>query len=137
MKVTEVPQDNNAGYEDQTRAVYAVDEGGRYTVATSTGWTAEDVVNSLAVEEFERLAAAALARAQRGESSPLEFHMYHRRMDVPTLSQATGVWQWRVRRHLRPAPFARLGERVQQRYADALGLRVDELARLPAPEISA
>lgn len=130
MKLSEVPQDDNAGYEAEKRAVYAIDDSGHYTVATSSGWEAEDVVNTLAVEEFNRLAAAAKARGLNGESSPLEFHMYDRRMDVPTLAQATGIWQWRVRRHLRVAPFAKLNAKTLTRYADALGLTLAQLASL-------
>ncbi len=129
MKISEVPQDDNAGYEAEKRAVYAIDERGRYTVATSTGWEAEDVVNTLAVEEFNRLAADARDRALRGEASALEFHMYARRMDIPTLAQATGIWQWRLRRHLRPAVFSRLSPPLLARYADALGLTVAQLQR--------
>ena len=131
MKLSEVPQDDNAGYEAEKRAIYAIDETGRYTVATSTGWEAEDVVNTLAVDEFNRLAAEARARGLRGESSALEFHMYDRRMDLPTLAQATGIWQWRVRRHLRAAPFAQLNPKTLTRYADALGLTLEQLQAFP------
>jgi hypothetical protein len=53
--------------------------------------------------------------------------MYRSRMDLALLSQTTGIWRWRVRRHLRPAVFARLSARVLQRYADALGVTVDAL----------
>lgn len=131
MKLSEVPQDNNPGYEQEKRAVYATDERGQYTVATSSGWEAEDVVNTLAVEEFQRLALAAAARVKTGQSSPLEFHMYDRRMDIPTLAQASGIWQWRVRRHLRPAVFATLRARTLMRYADALGLNPAQLQEFP------
>jgi hypothetical protein len=47
------------------------------------------------------------------------------------LSQVTGIWQWRIRRHLRPANYARLPERLKQRYAQALGLSVEQLQHLP------
>ncbi len=131
MKLSEVPQDNNPGYEAEKRAVYAIDDSGRYTVATSTGWEAEDVVNTLAVEEFRRLAREARERVLNGLASPLEFHMYDRRMDVPTLAQATGIWQWRLKRHLRPAVFRTLSPRILARYADALGLSIAEAQTLP------
>jgi hypothetical protein len=49
------------------------------------------------------------------------------RMDVPLLSQTSGVWQWRIRRHFQPAIFAGLSTAQLQRYADALGLTVDQL----------
>jgi hypothetical protein len=43
-------------------------------------------------------------------------------MDLALLSQTTGLWRWRVRRHLRPDVFARLSGGLRRRYARALGL---------------
>ena len=57
--------------------------------------------------------------------------MYARRMDVALLAQASGFWQWRVRRHLRPEGFARLTPAQRARYAQALGVSVQQLERLP------
>jgi hypothetical protein len=51
-------------------------------------------------------------------------------MDVALLAQATGLWRWRVRRHFRPEIFARLPRALLQRYADAIGVTPEELARL-------
>ena len=56
--------------------------------------------------------------------------MYHARMDVALLSQTTGVWRWRIRRHFRPQVFARLSTALRQRYADALGLSLEALGRI-------
>jgi hypothetical protein len=53
--------------------------------------------------------------------------MYRARMDVDLLSQTSGVWRWRVRRHLKPAAFARLPLALKSRYADALGISVETL----------
>jgi hypothetical protein len=56
--------------------------------------------------------------------------MYARRMDVALLSQTSGFWQWRVRRHLQPRHFAALSPaQLLTRYADALGLSVPTLQR--------
>ena len=68
---------------------------------------------------------------EAGRTSPLEFHMYDRRMDLALLGQTTGLWRWRIRRHFRPEIFARLKPALLARYADALGLSVDTLRRLP------
>jgi hypothetical protein len=53
--------------------------------------------------------------------------MYRARMDVPLLAQASGLWRWRVRRHLRPDVFARLSSALRARYAEALGMASDQL----------
>jgi hypothetical protein len=57
--------------------------------------------------------------------------MYACRMDVALLSQTTGLWQWRVRRHLQPQRFAALPDKLLARYADALGLSIPALQKLP------
>ncbi len=56
--------------------------------------------------------------------------MYRARMDVPLLSQTTGLWRWRVRRHLRPGAFERLPASIKRRYADAMGVPVEALEKL-------
>ncbi|TMH07504.1 MAG: hypothetical protein E6H65_18345, partial [Betaproteobacteria bacterium] len=68
---------------------------------------------------------------QAGLASPLEFWMYERRMDLALLSQASGFWQWRVKRHLRPDGFAKLSTQQLERYAQALGMAPAALQRLP------
>jgi hypothetical protein len=57
--------------------------------------------------------------------------MYARRMDVPLLSQVTGFWQWRIRRHFRPQHFKKLSPRVLDVYAEALGLSPTQIQSLP------
>jgi len=46
------------------------------------------------------------------------------------LAGAVGIWRWRLRRHLRPQVFARLPLRLRRRYAEALGIAVEALARV-------
>lgn len=131
MRSKDVPQDARPEYGGERRAVYAIDESGHYAAVPSAGWRADEIVNQQAVDEYRRLADEALARARAGTASPLEFHMYDRRMELETLAQATGLWRWRVRRHLRPARFARLSPELRRRYADALGVSLEQLGRLP------
>lgn len=132
MKLDEVPQDDSPGYAKERRAVYAQDADGGYVVAASSGWAVEEAANTLAVATFEAQAQAARARCAAGQGSPLEVIMYLRRMDIPTLAQATGLWAWRVKRHLRAKGFRRLSPALRQRYADALGCDVAQL--LPEAE---
>ncbi|HLP00977.1 MAG TPA: hypothetical protein VK163_03045 [Opitutaceae bacterium] len=130
MRPDEVPQENAPVLGGVRKLVYVVDSSGHYRAACSGGSEIETSPTEEAVAWFARLAAEARARAARGESSPLEYHMYRLRLDVPTLAAAAGLWQWRVRRHLRPAVFARLSPRLLARYADAMGLTVDQLRTL-------
>ena len=131
MDAREVPQERNATLGGFRKAVYARDAHGRIVPVECAGWEAEEIVTLQAVDVFAHHAEAARARVLAGRSSPLEYWMYARRMDLATFAQATGMWRWRIRRHFRPAVFARLAPALLQRYADALGLDLDILTRLP------
>ncbi len=130
MRADEVPPDSAPLFEGQHKAAYVLDSQGNYQIVRSGGTEAELTVTETAVAWFARLAEEARQRARRGECSPLEYHMYRQRMDLPTLAQATGLWRWRVRRHLRPQPFARLAPALLARYADAMGLTPAQLRSL-------
>jgi hypothetical protein len=131
MDVNAVPQEGNATLGGHRKLMYARDAEGRIVGASSRGWEAEEIVTTHAVDALVAQAEAARARVAAGTASPLEYWMYQRRMDVALLSQTTGFWQWRVRRHLQPQRFAALSARHLARYADALGLTVAALQRLP------
>jgi hypothetical protein len=130
MRDRDVPQEGNASLGGHRKAVYALAEDGKLRLVASRGWEVEEIVTRQAVEDLERRAAAARVRVLAGEASPLEYHMYRARMDVALLSQTTGLWAWRVRRHLRPQVFESLPPRLRRRYADALGLSLEALGRV-------
>jgi hypothetical protein len=127
MREREVPQEGNRSLAGLRKGVYAVGDDGKLRLVPSRGWEAEEIVTRQAVEDLERRAEQARARALAGETSPLEYHMYRARMDVPLLSQTTGLWRWRIRRHFKPAAFARLSRALRERYANAFGIAVETL----------
>ena len=130
MKTDQVPQDESI-LNGNRRACYAEDEHGRYVIVPSRGWAVEKIVNEQARAEIERAVEQARRRVLQGHTSPLDYHMARRQMDVALLAANSGVWRWRVHRHLRPAVFARLKASVLQRYADALGIEARELCSVP------
>lgn len=131
MDKDSVPQDQSSTYGGLRKLLYAVDERGRYGGVQSSGWEVESFSTELAVTELERRCRDAWQRAHAGETSALEYHMYRNRMDFDTLASVSGIWRWRVRRHFKPQVFARLGDTVLARYADAMGITVEALQRLP------
>lgn len=133
MRPDEVPQESAPLFEGQRKAVYVVDKDGHYQIAQSGGAEAEVTVTEDAVAWFAKLAEDARQRALRGEGSPLEYHMFRVRLDEPTLASAAGIWRWRVRRHLTTQGFAKLTPALLDRYADALGLTVEQLQTLDKP----
>jgi hypothetical protein len=131
VDVDTVPQEGNATLDGHRKLMYARDASGHTVTVGSRGWEAEEIVTTHAVDALVAQAEDARARVRAGSASTLEFWMYERRMDVALLSQTSGFWQWRVRRHLQPRIFASLPAGHLARYADALGLSVDALRRLP------
>lgn len=127
MKLDEVPQDHSSTYGGHRKLLYAVDEQGHYQGAQSDGWEAEAYATRMALAELHRQEAEAEAAWRRGELSPLKYLMYRYRLDEPALAQITGLWQWRIRRHFRPALYRRLGASTLARYAEAFGLPVEQL----------
>ena len=133
MKLDEIPQDDSI-LEGHRRACYAQDGKGRYAIGTSRGWSVEAIANRQAVADIEEKIALVADEVRAGRASPLAFHMATFHMDPSLLAAHAGTWSWRVRRHMRPAVFARLPDRILQRYADAFGIELSTLKRGPDVE---
>ena len=131
MKKDDVPQDNNRTYGGHKKVIYAVNPEGDYEKIGSSGWEAEEFATLMAVDELNEQAAAAYQRVQQGLSSTLEYHMYAKRLDILGLSQATGFYQWQIKRHLKPRVFSKLSTNKILKYLDVLGLTTAELNLLP------
>jgi hypothetical protein len=120
----DVPQEGNDTLGGGRKAIYARGEDGKVRLVTSLGWQVEEIVTRQALDALDAQAEEARQRCLQGFASPLEYHMYRSRMDLPLLCQTTGFWRWRVRRHCRPEVFSKLPEKVLRRYSDALGIPV-------------
>ncbi|QRM19796.1 hypothetical protein GBK02_10475 [Dechloromonas sp. TW-R-39-2] len=130
MLDNEVPQEGNVTLGGHRKALYARGADGKLHIVQSAGWEVEEIVTLQAVADLNRLAEEARQRVAAGLTSPLEYHMHKVRMDVPLLSQVSGIWQWRIRRHFRPAVFAGLSDRLLGRYGEAMGLSLEQLKKI-------
>ena len=126
MEISDIPQDNSKIFRGQRKVVYAT-QNGNYQTATSSGWETEEFATEQAVEELNQLTAEALDTVKRGEKSPLFYYMYRYRFDLPSLAQATGFWQWQIKRHFKPSMFAKLSNKVLGRYAEVFGVSMEEI----------
>ena len=122
MNEDDVPQDGIPTYGGRRKLFYAVARDGAYVAVRSSGWEAEAIATGSALDEIERQKTDAWRRARSGATSPLEYYMHCRRMDLALLAKTTGLPRWRVRRHFRPAVHARLTDRILLRYSEALGI---------------
>ncbi|QUC06066.1 hypothetical protein J5A60_01020 [Aggregatibacter sp. oral taxon 513] len=126
MEINDIPQDNSKIFRGQRKVVYATQDG-NYQTATSNGWETEEFATEQAVEELNQLTNEALDAVKRGEKSPLFYYMYRYRFDLPSLAQATGFWQWQIKRHFKPSVFEKLSDNVLAKYAEAFGVSTSTL----------
>jgi hypothetical protein len=131
MDVNEVPQEGNRTMGGHRRVMYAKDKDGRMVIVPSRGGEVDETVTLQALDRIQEQTEEARARVLAGESSPLEYWMYAQRLDLPQLSQVSGYWQWRIRRHFRPQIFSKLSQKVLQNYAWVMGISIDQLKKLP------
>lgn len=131
MEKNKVPQDNIVTYANNKKAMYATDSAGNYNVVASSGWQVEEEATMQAIQELQRMADEAHTQVTKGEKAPLYFHMYDCRMDLQVLSESTGLFKWRIKRHFKPSVFRNLSKTLLDRYGSALGISRDELCRLP------
>ena len=131
MDVNEVPQEGNRTMGGHRRVIYAKDKDGRIVIVPSRGGEVDETVTLQALDRIHEQTEEARARVLAGQTSPLEYWMYAQRLDLPQLSQVTGYWQWRIRRHFNPQRFARLPEKILQNYAWVMGISVEQLKKLP------
>jgi hypothetical protein len=127
MKISEVPQDDVKTLGGERKALYAVDEQGRYTRTPTRGWEVEEIALHQVIDDFEEQAAKAALRVRQLETSPIEYFMLKSWMDPLTLAQAMGLYRWQVRRHFKPAVFRKLGDETLKEYARIFRVSVDTL----------
>lgn len=132
MKKEEVPQDgDNSTYGGEKKLLYAVDDQGDVIGVKSAGWEVESEATQSALQQIALQCDDSWQRVTAGKTAPLEYYMAYRRMDVALLSQTSGIFQWRIRRHFNPARFSRLNHKILNRYAEALGLTIETLQSIP------
>ena len=129
MQLNEVPQDGlNYKERDKLRKLmYAVDSKGHYTGVASVGWEAENTATKGAWDEVVEVLRETEEAVKAGKLSPIAYFMQKCLMDVALLAKYAGKWQWTVRRHMKPALFAKLSEKTLLVYAGIFNITIDEL----------
>lgn len=131
MKKDEVPQDGNNMHNGVVKQLfYAVDDTGKYTQVPSVGWEPENVAMAQAWEDVNEKVEKARQRVLAGEISPVAYYMEKQLMNIALLARYVGKFQWQVKRHMKPAVFNRLSEKMLHRYAAAFKISVQELKQV-------
>ncbi|MFS4454860.1 hypothetical protein [Maribacter sp. 2304DJ31-5] len=131
MKKEEVPQDkSNLASANIREMVYAVDKNGEYTTTLSSGWNPKTIALDNALKDIEERTAGAKQKVLSGQTSPIEYYMELNKMDLPVLASYVGLWQWRVKRHFKPAVFNKLKDKTLQKYADVFEISIQKLKNI-------
>jgi len=128
MKKHEVPQDNEGLREGkQVDLYYVVDENGNYVTVPSCGWAPKNAALLQAWDMIHEKVEEVRQQVLHGKLSPIAYYMEKNIMDVKLLASYIGLPKWKVRGHLKPSGFTKLGERVLRRYADLFSVPVEAL----------
>ncbi len=130
MKKANVPQQGglNAGCREVS---YAVDSDGHYTLEPSDGWEVKNIALRQAWAAIADQLRVVIGEIEAGVKSTLAYYMVRQQMDPQLLSEYAGIARWRVKRHLKPAVFARLDAVALHPYAELFGISVAQLRQLP------
>ena len=137
MDINAVPQDDSTTYANNKKAIYARDKDGNVKAVSSSGWEAEETVTKQALHDLQEHASEAYDEVKRGLKSPLYFHMYNIRMDLQVLAESTGFFKWRIKKDFHPDKFAKISEKRLAIYADAMGIKEEDLKHLPHKDTNA
>lgn len=128
MKKEEVPQDESYLSKAHVSEInYAVDEDGNYTKVNSSGWNTKTIALNESLQVLEERLQETLRKVKNNELSPIAYFMELHKMDVPILASYVGIWQWRVKRHLKPKHFKKLKEKTLHKYANVFEIDLNEL----------
>jgi len=126
-----VPQDNSSTYAKMKKTIYAKNSDGKMQGISSSGWQVEETVTRQALDDIEEHIKEAWEKVKSGEKSTLYYYMYKQKMDLTLLSQATGFFQWTIKRDFEPKRFAKIKQNRLEEYCDVLGITIDDIKELP------
>ncbi len=126
MDKIEVPQEENKTLDGIKKVMYAKDEEGEFQ-KVNYGSSVEEFATQTAVEEYEVLKQESLENIKKELSSPIEYFMYENRMDLPTLASVVGMFQFRVKRHLRMDVFKKMNDKLLSKYVQAFNIKLEDL----------
>ena len=123
MKKINIPQEDNETTDGQRKVMYAPNDKGDFQ-RFKYGSSVEEYATLVAVNEYEVLKKESLLNIKAGVSSPIEYFMYQNRMDLPTLASIIGMFQFRIKRHLKAKYFKKLNDKILSKYALAFNIEL-------------
>ncbi len=122
----------NPVYKDQRfgqyrEMLYDYDQDGKFTRNVGFHGEPDRVSLQQTWDFFNERIESARQRVLAGKSSPIEYYMERMLVTPLDLSMHTGIGIWRVKRHLKARPFAKLSEKTLKKYAEAFNITIEQL----------
>lgn len=131
MKVNEVPQDEAFLEEGKIRDLcYVLDDKGKYTKALSKGWAPKNDAIKMAWNVVYEHAEETRKQILEGKLSPIAFYMELNIMNAGILANYMNFSKRKVKRHLKMKGFKNLKPEIIARYAEVLGIDIQDLTRI-------
>ncbi|MCX6250650.1 MAG: hypothetical protein NTX61_07855 [Bacteroidetes bacterium] len=107
---------------------YTFEKDGRFTNHIGFDYIPEEeALTDDAQKIIDERIEEARQKVLTGKMSPVYYYMEKTWMDPITLSKFVGLSMFTVKRHFKPAKFAKLKPEIFQKYANAFEISVEEL----------
>jgi len=121
------PVYKNQAYGQYRELLYSEYADGKFEKSVAYHGESDRVTLQQAWDLFNDRIEAARQKVKAGKASPILYYMEKTLVTPMDLSMHAGIMVWRVKRHLKPAVFKRLGEKTLQKYAAAFNITTDQL----------
>jgi len=121
-------QEDERIYKNNRELFYFFDkEKNCYSRHVDYQYEANQVIIKQGWDALEERIAEVRDKVIAGKLSPLAYFMEKSQMEVPMLSQYTGIRKWKVRKHLLPKGFLKLNSGELEKYSQALDITIQQL----------
>jgi hypothetical protein len=125
---TDTCQDEELMYQNNRELFYFFDkEKNCYTRKVAYQCETNQVIIKQGWDALEERIDGIKEQVISGKLSPLAYYMEKNQMDIPMLSQYSGIRKWRVKKHLIPNGFMKLSDPDLDKYSKALNISIEEL----------
>ena len=128
MKKENIPKDDWGIGDNVSRELcYATEADGSYTTGLSPGWEAKNIALTQAWHDIKDALVQTVEDITEGKVSPLKYYMQFNLMEPFLLASFVGIATWRVKLHMKPVFYNKMGEKMLTKYASELGITVEDM----------
>ena len=125
----------NPSYKDERygkyrEMLYSYDEKKQFSKTVGYHGEPDRVILQQAWDLFNERIEEARQKVIAGKVSPVAYYMEKILTDPMNLAMMAGIPIWKVKLHLKPWFFKRMGEKNMQKYAEAFNITVDQLNKV-------